>query len=678
MHPTIANALTTMNALVDRAAARFAGFERRTLAWGGLALAAVTFLAFNLLSANLFRSWKADMTREGLYTISEGTRKALRGIDEPIELDVYFSKRLGEISPAHQKSFVRVRTLLEQYRALSANKLRVTYFDPEPFSDAEDKAVSAGLRGIRLNQAGETGYFGLAGRNSTDNEQNIALFTEERERFIEYDVTRLIYTLANPKKRVVGLVSSINLEGGLDPTMGMRGRPQPPQMVLEQIRDVFEIRPLDKGFSEVPKDVDVLMLVQPENLSAASLFAIDQFALSGGKVLAFVDPLAETQQRGAPMMMAPQGPPKFGDFEKLLSAWGVALDTSKVAGDRTHARRVQFGGGRGGGTVTQYVAWLGLDKRNLDQRDVLSAGVEKLNLATAGILTPVAGATTRVTPLLQTSAESMAIATVQVGMMPDAPGLLRSFKSGQQPLMLAARIGGEAKTSFPSGAPAAADKATDAKAATEPAPAPPPAQKSDTPPQSKPADAAKALSSGQINVVVVADTDLLNDQFWVEVREMLGQQVAIPHAHNAAFVVGALENLSGSDALVSLRGRGITDRPFTLVEGIRTDAEQRFRDKEQGLTTRLREVQEQLSKLEKGGSGDSVLLTDKDRQTIEKFRADMLATRRELRDVRRGLQQDIDRLDGWLKFVNIAGVPLLVGVAGLLLAARRRRAKSPL
>ncbi len=676
MHPQIDKARATTNVWVDRAASRASRLSKGTLSWTGLALAGLAFLAVNLFASNALRSWRADFTRDSLYTISEGTKRALAGIDEPIDLKVYFTKKLGEVAPQYQKSFERVRTLLEQYRSLSNGKLRVTYYDPEPFSDAQDRADAAGIRGIALNQDGDQGYFGLAGTNSTDNELSIPMFTQERERFIEYDVTKMIYALANPKKRVIGLISSIPLEGGMDPMQGMRGRPQPPQMILEQMKEVFEVKALDKDLTAIPKDVDVLMLVQPEGLAAGALYAVDQYALGDGKILVFVDPVAETQGRNMGGMMMPPSTPKFGDFDKILASWGVAFDSTKVAGDKTHARRVQFGGRGGAATVTQYVAWIGLDKRNLDARDVLSAGVEKINVASAGVLTKVEGATTTVAPILQTSEDAMQISAEKVSMMPDAPGLLRDFKPEKKKLMLAARISGDAKSAFPEApiadVPPADPSKTPELAKTEPAKTGD-AGKKDEPKKDVPKIAATPhKATGKVNIIVIADTDMLQDQFWVQVREMMGQQIAVPHAQNSAFVVGALENLSGSDALISLRGRGVSDRPFTYVDAIRTNAEQKFRTEELVLTNKVKEVTEQLSKLEKGADGESVLITDKDKATIEGFRGELLSTRKKLRDVKLAMRQDIDRLDGWLKFFNIAFVPLLIGAAGVWYARRRR------
>lgn len=656
-----------LTAPFEKAAEWASRLPRHTMAWTGLVLAGVVFLSINLISSTAFRSVKADFTKEGLYTISEGTRKALSSIDEPIDIRVYYSNKLGEAAPSFAKNFERVRTLLEQYRSISGGKLQVSYIDPEPFSDAEDRAVAAGLRGIRLNPEGDLGYFGMVGANSTDNEETIGFFAPERERFIEYDVTKLIYTLAHPKKPTIGLVSTLPLDGGLDPMMGMRGPVMQPQMVMQQIRDLFEVKTLGKDLKEVPADVDVLMVVQPDGLSPEAVYAIDQFALKGGRVLAFVDPIPETLRPATPMAMSTS--PNFDEFNKLLKAWGVEFDGKQVAGDIQHARRVQFGGGPNN-VVTEYVAWLGFDSSNLDKGDVLSAGIERLNLASSGYFTPVKGATSKLTPVLQTSAEAEIIPAEKISPMPDAVALLRDYKPGGKPLVIAARISGEVKSAYPDGRPKA-EKPEEKKDEKNAGVAPSHSE------EAKNADGKAAhRAEGKINVLVVADTDLLSDQFWVDVRDFLGQQIAMPHAHNSAFVIGALENLSGSDALLSLRGRGVVDRPFELVADIRREAERRYREKEQALTAKLKELQDQLAKLEKVGDGEAVILTDKDREAIERFRGEMLTVRRDLREVKRALREDIDRLDAWLKIANIGAVPLLLGAGAIGWAAWRRRRRS--
>lgn len=633
-----------------------AGLSRRSLAWGGLALAALLLVSVNSLSSAWLRNTKADLTADRLFTISEGTRKTLKGIDEAIDVRVYFSKKLGEAAPNFLRYYERVRALLEQYRDLSGGRINLKFEDPQPFSDGEDRAVAGGLRGIRLNSEGEQGYFGLVATNSTDNQETVAFFTPDRERFVEYDLTKLIHTLANPKKRAIGVITGLPLDGAMSPMMGMGGRPTPPWMIMEQIREFFEVQTLGQDVAEIPAGIEVLMLVAPDRLSAQAAYAIDQFALKGGKILAFLDPVTEMSAGGPMAAMAAMGGNTNAEFAKLLKAWGVGFDATKIAGDISLARRVQFGGR--GGVVTEYVAWLGLDKRQLDQRDVLSSGIEKLMLASPGFITKIDGAVTSVTPILQTTTNAMQIAADKAGQGADPVALLRAYKPEGKQLWLGVRVGGDAKSAFPEGAPkveAKADadkKPPGAEAAKEPA---------------KPHTAA-----GRVSLIMFSDSDMLADPLWVETREVLGQQVLTPTSHNGALVLAALENLSGSEALIGLRARGVNDRPFTRVDNLRRDAERKFREKEQALTEKLKGVQAELAKLETGAGGNAIV-SEKERQAVEKFRNEMLSIRRDLRDVKLALRTDIDRLDGWLKFLNIALVPIAIILGGLGWSAWRRR-----
>ena len=662
-----------------------ATMDRRKIGWTALALAAVLTLSVNLIASMLFRNMKADLTAERLFTISDGTKKVLSKIDEPINVRVYYTKKLGEVAPLFGKYFERVKALLEQYRDISRGRLQVTFLDPEPFSDAEDRAVAAGLKGVRLNQDGETGYFGLVASNTTDNDAIVEFFAPDRERFLEYDLTKLINGLANPKKRVVGLITGIGINGGMNPMQPMR-QPSPPWMVMEQIREFFEVKNLDQTAKVIPDDIDVLLLVQPMLLSREAAYAVDQYALSGGRVLAFVDPHAEmSPMGGGPGMSLPMSE----EVVKLLKAWGVEYDGEKVVGDPTIARRVQYGGGRSGraATVTEYLAWLAIDKAQINEKDPLAAGIEKLNLASAGALKKAASATTIVQPIIETTRAAGLIDVDKVRFQPDPLAIKRGFAPGNQPVMLAARIAGEAKSAFPDGRPKPEEKPKDGKDGAKPegekslndkvADKMAEAKSKVEDDQAKAAAAKPHVASGRLNVIVVSDSDMLADQFWVEVRDFLGQQVALPQSHNAAFVVNALENLSGGEALSGLRGRGISERPFETVLQIRRDAESRFRQKEETLVARLKEVQEKLAKVEsKGGEGGgpaTILLSDKDKQAIEQFRGEMLTVRRELRDVKADLRRDIDRLNWWLHFFNIAFVPLLIASGGLGYVLWRRR-----
>jgi ABC-type uncharacterized transport system involved in gliding motility auxiliary subunit len=628
------------NSTSQRISRHFASLSRATLAWGGLALAAVILLSVNLIAGVSLHDWQADMTQEKLFTISDGTREVLREIDEPIKVRLYFSKQLGEASPSYALYFDRVQSLLENFSAISGGKLEVSYLDPEPFSKEEDRAVAAGLRKVTYDAEGDVGYFGLTAVNSTDNQETIEFFYPDRQTFLEYDVTKLIHTLANPKKRVVGVITGLPISGERDP---QTGQVIPPWLVMQQVGELFDVRRLEQNVERIPPDVDVLLVVQPDALTPKAAYAIDQYMLGGGRALVLVDPVSEVTQ----METVGRSREGLDELAKVFKAWGLQFDRSEVAADIAHAQRVRFG--QSGDTVTDYVAWLGLDESSIDKSDVLSAGIETLNFATPGVLTPIKDAGTTITPIIRTSDQAMKVAITDVGVRADPIKLLREYKPGGTPLILAARISGTAKTAFPDGPPGGDNTKSSAEA---------------KPDAAKSEKESPQLKSGAINAIVIADTDVMADRFWVDQRDLLGQRVAVPTAQNAALVIGALENLSGSDALIALRGRGVHDRPFTLVEKQRRNAEQRFREKEQGLTKRLSELQDQLAKLE-SSSGGQVILTQAEQESAEKFRAEMLNTRRELRDVKLALRQDIDRLDGWLKFANIMLVPLAIGISGV-------------
>jgi ABC-type uncharacterized transport system involved in gliding motility auxiliary subunit len=624
---------------------RFARMSRSTLAWGSLALAAVIVLSVNLISSIDLRNWQADMTEEGLYTISNGTREVLHSLDEPIKLRLYFSKQLGEAVPTYARYFNRVQSLLQNYSNISGGKLQVSYLDPEPFSPEEDRAVAAGLKKVTYNAEGDVAYFGLTGVNSTDNQDTIDFFYPDRETFLEYDVTKLIHNLANPKKRVIGVITSLPLAGQTDPRTYQT---TPPWLIMQQMRDLFDVRMLDPNVKTIPSDIDVLLVAQPRDLTSQGAYAIDQYVLGGGRALVLVDPVSEVTQ------FANIGKPRKGidELAKVLKAWGIDFNRKEVATDINYAQRVRFGAS--GDTVTDYVAWLSLNAGNINKKDVLSAGIDTLNFATPGVLHPNGKVGTKVTPIIATSDQAMIVSPMDVGVRADPVKLLQNYKPGGKPLMLAARVSGRADTAFPKGPPAASKKDDSADAAAS-------AAKSGT--EAKPQKAAQ-LKSGKVNAIVIADSDLLADRFWVDQQELLGQKISVPIAQNAALVIGALENLSGSDALIALRGRGVDDRPFTRVEKLRRDAERRFRQKEQTLTTKLTDLQGKLAKLESTSNGD-VILTKDEQTTAEDFRAEILKTRRDLRDVKLALRRDIDRLDGWLKFTNIALVPIAIGISGI-------------
>jgi ABC-type uncharacterized transport system involved in gliding motility auxiliary subunit len=654
----------------------------------GVAVAVLVLIVLMVASANIvaarFLTSRLDLTAEHLYTLSQGTRNTLAKIDEPITLRFYYSTRLGDEVPSYGVYAQRVRELLDQYVAAAHGKIRLEVYNPQAFSDVEDRAVAFGLKGVPLDAQGEQVYFGLAATNSTDDQQVIAFFAPERERFLEYDLTKLVHSLAFPKKTVVGLMTTLPLEG--DMMAMMRGRPSEPMAVIEQLQQLDRVKPLASDIDAIPADIDVLMLVHPQNLPEKTLFAIDQFVLKGGKALVFVDPLSELQA-SHPSQLNPPGSPTSSNLERLFKSWGFEVPAKTVAGDRRNAQRVGVPVPGRGTRPLDYIAWLNLQPANLNHDDMITADLSHIVMASAGIIEPLEGAKTTIEPLITTSSDSTKIPAEKLIGLPDVAGLLAQFKSDNKRYILAAHVTGMVDTAFPDGPPKPPEPAKP-EAAEKPEASDPPAGEAGekkagqtTAAAAKPAEAPAAdwvkTSAQPINIVVVADTDMLDDRFWMQTQDFFGQRVAVPTANNADFVANAVEVLAGGNDLVGLRSRGTSARPFEVVDRIERDAQERYSAEERALQQKLKDTQAKLADITgKDQANAPTTLSPEQAKTIEEFRADMLQTRRQLRSVQGSLRGDIGRLKAGLEFLNIALIPILVAGVAVILGVLRLKRRS--
>ena len=668
--------------------ARFHDFlaSRRAVAVSVLVMIAVILVSGNIVAAR-FLAARLDLTAEHLYTLSQGTKRTLAKIDEPITLRFYYSTRLGDEVLSYGIYAQRVRELLDQYVAAAHGKIRLEVYNPQAFSDVEDRAVAFGLKGVPLEAQGEQVYFGLAATNSTDDQQVIAFFAPERERFLEYDLTKLVHSLAFPKKTVVGLMTTLPLEG--DMMAMMRGRPSEPMQVIEQLQQLDQVKPLATDIDAIPADIDVLMLVHPQSLAEKTLFAIDQFVLKGGKALIFVDPLSELQA-SHPSQFNPPGSPTSSNLERLFKSWGLEVPSKTVVGDRRDAQRVGVPVPGRGTRPLDYVAWLNLQAANLNRDDMITADLSHINMASAGIIEPLDGAKTTIEPLITTSPESTKIPAEKLTGLPDVAALLAQFKSDNKRYILAARVTGVVDTAFPDGLPKPPEPAKP-QASAKPDPTDPPENETS---ESKPAQTAPApttpaeapavpatdwvkTSAQPINIVVVADTDMLDDRFWVQSQDFFGQRVAIPIANNGDFVANAIEVLAGGNDLIGLRSRGTSARPFEVVDQIEQNAQERYSAEERTLQQKLKDTETKLAELTgKDQANAPTTLSPEQAKTIEEFRADMLQTRRQLRDVQAALRRNIGRLKAGLEFLDIALIPIIVAVVAVFLGAMRLKRRS--
>ena len=636
----------------------------------GVALALVLLFAVNILAGRTLGPVRIDLTENNLFTLSEGTRNILSELRDPVTLRFYLSRRALERAPGIGSYADRVRALLNEYERLSGGKVALHVIDPEPFSEEEDRAVAYGLRGVPLGIDEGVLYFGLAGTNSVDDEEVIPFFTIEREAFLEYDVTKLVHNLAQPKRKVVGLLSSLPVEGQ-DPRAALRGQSAQPWMLVEQMHQLFEVRSLAPELAEVPEDVDVVMLVHPRELPPETVYAIDQYVLRGGRVVAFVDPYSEVQPPGMAGGFMQPLPSRRSEIGALLSAWGVILGDEVVA-DLDFAPTVRMD--QGGRVLTfDYPVWLNVTPHTFDRDDVVTGNLGNIAFGTPGYLEPAEGATTAFTPLVTTTPRAALFTgeRIDAATASDPRELLDEYTPQDRTYTMVARLSGKVGTAFPDGRPfpepgeeGSGPTGTSEAAETDGG-------------EAEPGAGHLSESAEDVQIILIADSDMLADRFWVVVEEFLGSRLAVPNAANNALVINAIDNLTGSGDLISVRNRGTFTRPFTRVVALRQRAERAYRAKEQELIARLEETERRLGELEESNQGDDgVILTDAQRDEIVGFRRERVRIRKDLREVRRQLRADIEGLESWLKFANIGLVPILIGIGGLvagLVQARRRR-----
>ncbi|HET9448250.1 MAG TPA: Gldg family protein [Steroidobacteraceae bacterium] len=611
---------------------------RKTYGAGALVALALLFIGVTILITFVLRGARIDLTESKLYSVAPGTERIVTSLQEPINLYFFFSQEASAETPQLRAYAQRVRELLEEMAERSKGKVKLTVVDPKPFSEDEDRAAEFGLQAVPMGAGNDALYFGLAGTNSTDGREIIGFFQPDKEEFLEYDVASLIHKLGNPKKPTVGIIAGLPVEGQFDQ---LSGRMNPGWASIAQLHEQMQVRTLAPDVGAIDQDVSLLLVVHPKELSPKTLYAIDQFVMRGGKLIAFVDPQSENDpagQQGGPMSMAPRS----STLGPLLDAWGVGFDQGKVLGDRSLGLTVSL---RQGEPPSQHIAIVGLNRESMNAKDVVTSTLDSINVMTAGVLTKKEGATIEFEPLLQSSTDSALLPVMRLAFLPDSRSLLEDFKPSGERYVVAARVHGKLKSAYPNGAPEGADKGEH-----------------------------KAESAGDADFIVVADTDVLADPLWVRTQNVFGQHFAMAWANNGDFVANAVDNLAGSGDLISIRGRQSFFRPFTKVDDLRRHADEQLRAKEKELDTELKDTEKKLSELEAGRStSGSLVLTPEQEAELNRFQQERVRIRKELRDVRRSLDVEIEGLGTRLKVLNIALVPALLAIGAIVLAITRRR-----
>jgi ABC-type uncharacterized transport system involved in gliding motility auxiliary subunit len=623
----------------------------------GRKVIAIVLLFTGLVLANYLASslpFRIDATAEHIYTLSPGTKALLGKIEEPITLDLYFSKDIGGQYIDYKNYAERVREMLRQYVRASRGKITLNLIDPAPDTPEEEKATAAGIEPQTLQDGGEQFYFGLVATQA-DQQKAIPTLTPQREQFLEYDLSELIYNVQETDKKKLGLITSLPLQGTPgEPMMGQPG--QDGQYVVTEWQDTFDIVPVDSSATTLPENLDALAVVHPENLAPRLQFAIDQFLLAGKPVFIAVDPSSQYFKRQGGQAAMFNGPPPnvSSDLPTLFGGWGIAYDPQKVVGDNTDALSAQ----NANGASVPYPVWLGLEHDNFNAQALPTAQLSSLWFIEAGSVGLKAGSNLTFTPLVQTSpkAGELDAATLQFAQPED---LARQITpSGSK--TIAALVTGKFKSAFPDGPPPASA---------------PDASKTAAQPPAAPANEGPSLKESRTTstLIVVADTDWLFDDYSLRKFNYLGQNAAEPLNDNLSFAANSLDFLSGSEDLLSIRGKGNSVRPFTVVRAMEAAAGDKYREKLTALEAQLNDVQSKLTELQgKKSEGNRLVASPDVTKAIDDFQKQDAKLRGERREIRLALRTDIDALENRLLAVNLLGTPLLVCGFGLWFYRKRK------
>ena len=638
---------------------------KKKLLFSSFGLATIgLILLLGVFIISILPSLRIDLTEDRLYSLSDGTRNILSNLSQPIELIFFYSDSATEDVPQLRAYGNRVQELLREIVIASEGNLRLSVIDPDPFSEEEDLATQYGVRAVPVTQGGEGVYFGLVAAQDGDGvpealrvTETMPLIRPDQEEFLEYEFMKVITQVSNPDRTIIGLVTQLDIDGGFDP---MTGQGTQQWMIMDLIRQLYEVRRVDITSDFIEEDIDILMIVHPQGLSDRFLYAVDQHILRGGDALVFLDPNADSMVGRSPQgNLIPAG--MSSELPGLLEAWGVEFDNSKVLTDNVLALRVMMGQGQ---RPVPHLGMLGVQSEFLTQDDIITNRLETINLSSAGAIKQSAEGGISFEPLIVSSSDAMLMDRSFVESVTDPTVLFDEFQSEDRSFVIAARISGVIETAFPNGQPAIEeteeenDTGEEEREASE-------ISITDTNNASEVVEEIELehldTSLEPVNIVIFADSDILSDRLWVQVTQFFGQRIPQPFANNGDLIINAMDNLSGGADLSSIRSRGRYSRPFIKVLSLQREADDRLREEEGELSARVAETEASLADLNTDEEGNPVgEITPEIQAEIDRFNAELIETRRRLREVRFQLTEDIEQLGSNLKAANTALVPILL------------------
>ena len=625
---------------------------------GGVLAMALILIAFNVV-AGAFKE-RVDLTKEKAYTLSQGTRAILNKLDTPVKIRFYCSQ--GETAPetVYLKSYAkRVEDLLAEYKQIAKGKLIIEKYDPQPDSDAEDSARLDGVEGQALRN-GDRFYLGLA-VSLLDEKQSIPFLDPGKERLLEYDLSRAISRVITPEKPVVGVMSPMPVFGmPSNPMMARMGQQgQQPWVIITELKNDFDVKHVAMDVDKIDDDVKVLLVIHPRDITDKTQYAIDQFIMRGGKLVAFLDPLPMVDSREQNQMLG-NIPNSGSNLDKLLKAWGLSFDTAKVVADMNF--KMQLAGR--GGQPQDAPAVLSVTADGINKDDIVTSQIDNLWLPYAGAFTgtPVQGL--KETVLLESTKDSQLVD----GFMANLSGenVMKEFKPSGTQYALAVRLTGKFKTAFPNGKPE--EKKPEEKDKKD-------ADKKDT--ETKTDDSLKETKQDN-TVILVGDADMLYDRVALQPIQTLFGTAYAPANGNLSFVQNAVEQLTGDNNLIAVRSRATQNRPFTRIRAMETAANEKFQSEIKRLEDSKSEAQRKINELQqqKKDKDQRFILSPEQTAELAKLRKEEVETGKRLKQVQKDLRKEVVSLQTRVKWINILAVPAAVTASGIALAFVKRKKTS--
>ena len=605
----------------------------------GIVAVILILIAVNLIASKARQ--RIDLTDEKAYTLSPGTRAILAKLDTPVLIRYYCTKNANTMPVVLSTYAQRVEDLLGEYRQASKGKIEIQKLNPEPDSDAEDSARLDGVEGQQL-RSGEKVYLGLS-VSMLDQKQSISFLTPDRERLLEYDISRAIARVTTVDKPIIGVMTSLPAMGETNPMAAQRGQGQPPWAFMAELKRDFNVKQIEMTADKIPDDIKVLVVIHPKGITDTTQYALDQFIMRGGKLVAFVDPLCALDRPQVQQGMMP--PPSTSNLDKLFRTWGLTFDGAQVVADMEHIAQLQAG---------PHPAVLAMNETGINKEDVVSAQADNLLLAFCGAFAGVPAEGLTKTVLIKSSKNSQLVdarmASIGGGQIAD------SFKASGTEFSLAIRLTGKFKTAFPDGKPKPAASPGEQK------------------PEEKSGEPGLKECEQPNTVVLVGDADMIQDPLAIREIQAIGQRLVMPLNSNLSFAQSVVEQLAGDSNLIAVRSRASRERPFTVVQKMQADSEANYRNKIKELEGSLAETQRKVNELQQSkDAGQRFILSPEQQQELTNFRKREADVKIQLKDMRKSLRKDIDSLENRIKWLNIAGMPIAVILLGFGLAAMKRK-----